>query len=212
MNILLVAGARPNFIKIAPIIKAIKLKGSGLNYKLVHTGQHYDHLMSQTFFEELNIPKPDVNLACGGGTQSEQTASIMVAFEKYLSNSHVDLVIVVGDVNSTMACTIVAKKNGIKVAHVEAGIRSGDISMPEEINRIVTDSLCDLYFTTSKGASDNLIKTGVEKGKIYFVGNVMIDTLHSNSKLFKKPTFWDNYELEDNNYFVLTLHRPSKRR
>lgn len=152
MTITLIAGARPNFMKVAPIIHAIKKaneNGMDILYRLVHTGQHYDANMSQTFFDELNIPKPDMNLECGGGTQAEQTAAIMVAFEKELMSHPADLVMVVGDVTSTMACSIVAKKLHTKVAHVEAGIRSGDMSMPEEINRIVTDSLTD-YFTQNR--------------------------------------------------------------
>ena len=165
MNISLVAGARPNFMKIAPIIHAIKIKNeklkiksgqdkwSFIKYRLVHTGQHYDEKMSETFFRELNIPEPDVNLGCGGGTQAEQTAAIMVAFEKELIAHPADLVMVVGDVNSTLACSIVAKKLNTKVAHVEAGIRSGDMSMPEEINRIVTDSITDYFFTTTTWAN-----------------------------------------------------------
>ena len=164
MHITLIAGARPNFIKISPIINAIKKKqseGADIQYSLVHTGQHYDKLMSGLFFEELNIPEPDVNLAAGSGTQAEQTASIMVTFEKYLMEHPTDLVLVVGDVTSTMACSIVAKKMGIQLAHVEAGIRSFDMSMPEEINRIVTDSLADYFFITSDFAKENLKKNGI---------------------------------------------------
>ena len=154
MKITIIAGARPNFIKIAPIIMQIeRLKHKGeFKYRLVHTGQHYDQKMSETFFEELNIPKPDVNLGCGGGTQSEQTAAIMVEFEKELIANPADLVMVVGDVTSTMACSIVAKKLNTKVAHIEAGIRSFDLSMPEEINRMVTDALADYFFTTTECA------------------------------------------------------------
>ncbi len=165
MKLTLVAGARPNFIKIAPIINAIKhaiSKGHKIQYRLVHTGQHYDSKMSDTFFKELNIPEPDINLGCGGGTQAEQTAAIMIAFEKELMANPSDLVIVVGDVTSTMACSIVAKKLNTKVAHVEAGIRSYDLKMPEEINRMVTDCLADYFFTTTKWAGDNLKKTGIE--------------------------------------------------
>lgn len=157
-NIILVAGARPNFMKIAPIIYAIKKakqQGHQIAYRLVHTGQHYDHKMSETLFEELRIPKPDTNLGCGGGSQAEQTAAIMVAFEKEIREHPTDLIMVVGDVTSTMACSITAKKEGVKVAHVEAGIRSHDLSMPEEINRMVTDSITDYFFTTSETANDN---------------------------------------------------------
>ena len=173
MHITLIAGARPNFMKIAPIIKAIKAHnelvderisglGEKISYRLVHTGQHYDKNMSDTFFEELGIPAPDVNLGCGGGTQAEQTAHIMVAFEKELLEHPTDVVLVVGDVTSTMACSIVAKKLNTKVCHVEAGIRSWDLTMPEEINRMVTDSLADYMFTTSEVANRNLVRQGAE--------------------------------------------------
>lgn len=212
MKITLIAGARPNFMKIAPIIHAIQMAqndGKSIKYRLVHTGQHYDAKMSDTFFEELNIPHPDANLECGGGTQAEQTAAIMVAFEKELLANPTDLVMVVGDVTSTMACSIVAKKLNTKVAHVEAGIRSGDMSMPEEINRIVTDSLTDYFFTTTTWAGDNLLKVGVSKEQIFFVGNVMIDTLLANQHRFQAPSFWEALNLSPQNYFVMTLHRPA---
>ena len=212
MKITIVAGARPNFIKIAPIINAIQKKQiavENLSFRLVHTGQHYDKNLSETFFEELNIPLPNVNLEVKSGSQAEQTAAIMIAFEKELMQNPCDLVLVVGDVNSTMACAIVAKKLNLKVAHVEAGIRSGDMKMPEEINRIVTDSISDYFFTTSVWAKENLLKYGTESEKIHFVGNVMIDTLHQNLNRFLKPDFWDEYQLETQNYIVLTLHRPS---
>jgi UDP-N-acetylglucosamine 2-epimerase (non-hydrolysing) len=211
MNITLIAGARPNFMKIAPIIHAIQKaqhEGKDINYRLVHTGQHYDAKMSDTFFEELNIPLPDANLECGGGSQVEQTAAIMVAFQKDLLANPADLVMVVGDVTSTMACSIVAKKLNTKVAHVEAGIRSGDMSMPEEINRIVTDNLTDYFFTTTPGAGDNLLKAGVSRKQIFFVGNVMIDTLLANQHRFQAPVFWETFNLAPKNYFVMTLHRP----
>jgi UDP-N-acetylglucosamine 2-epimerase (non-hydrolysing) len=212
MKLTLIAGARPNFIKIAPIIHAIKkaqTKGVTVSYRLVHTGQHYDQKMSQTFFEELDIPMPDVNLGCGGGSQAEQTANIMVAFEKDLMSNPTDLVIVVGDVTSTMACSIVAKKLNTKVAHVEAGIRSWDLSMPEEINRMVTDSLADYFFTTTEIANRNLRHFGVPEEKIFFVGNVMIDTLMANIKRFRKPLEYDQLGLEQKKYLVLTMHRPA---
>jgi UDP-N-acetylglucosamine 2-epimerase (non-hydrolysing) len=212
MKITIVAGARPNFIKIAPIIKAIEKKqneGAYVSYRLVHTGQHYDKNLSDTFFEELNIPKPNSNLEVKSGSQAEQTGAIMVAFEKELLQNPCDLVLVVGDVNSTMACAIVAKKQNLKVAHVEAGIRSGDMTMPEEINRIVTDSITDYFFTTSSTASENLIKNGFDTNLIHFVGNVMIDTLYQNLDRIAKPDFWKNYQLENGNYIILTLHRPS---
>jgi UDP-N-acetylglucosamine 2-epimerase (non-hydrolysing) len=210
MRITLIAGARPNFIKIAPIIHAIKtLNQSEIKYRLVHTGQHFDEKMSHTFFKQLNIPEPDVNLNCGGGSQAEQAAAIMIAFEKELLANPADLVLVVGDVTSTMACSIVAKKLNTKVAHVEAGIRSFDISMPEEINRMVTDSITDYFFTTTVWAGENLLKSGVEKDRIFFVGNVMIDTLLANRSKFKRPDFWQEFYLRDKEYFVLTLHRPA---
>ena len=212
MKITIIAGARPNFIKIAPIIDAIKAKknqGFDIHYRLVHTGQHYDKNLSDTFFEELNIPFPDSNLDVKSGTQAEQTAAIMIGFEKELQQNPCDLVMVVGDVTSTMACAIVAKKAGIKVAHVEAGIRSGDMRMPEEINRIVTDSLTDYFFTTSSYANKNLAKLGVSGDRVFFVGNVMIDTLLKNLPRLEKPQLWDDIGLENRKYMVMTLHRPS---
>jgi UDP-N-acetylglucosamine 2-epimerase (non-hydrolysing) len=212
MKITIVAGARPNFIKIAPIIKAIEKKqneGANLTYRLVHTGQHYDKNLSDTFFEELNIPHPNANLDVKSGSQSVQTAAIMIAFEQELIQNPCDLVLVVGDVNSTMACAIVAKKLNIKVAHIEAGIRSGDMTMPEEINRIVTDSIADCFFTTSISASENLLKYGAELSRIHFVGNVMIDTLYQNLDRILAPSFWNEFMLETGNYIVLTLHRPA---
>ncbi|MFW5982914.1 MAG: non-hydrolyzing UDP-N-acetylglucosamine 2-epimerase [bacterium] len=212
MNPTLIAGARPNFMKIAPIIHAIKkaqIEGKNIHYRLVHTGQHYDQKMSYTFFKELNIPEPDENLGCGGGTQAEQTAAIMVAFEKELLANPTDLVMVVGDVTSTMACSIVAKKLNTKVAHVEAGIRSLDLTMPEEINRMVTDALADYFFTPTELANQNLRNTGAKPGQIFFVGNVMIDTLLTNRHRFQKPAVWDELKLEKGNYLVMTLHRPA---
>ncbi|MGC4100560.1 non-hydrolyzing UDP-N-acetylglucosamine 2-epimerase [Ferruginibacter sp.] len=212
MNITLVAGARPNFMKIAPMIKAIQAAqkaGKNIQYRLVHTGQHYDKKMSADFFEQLGIPEPHTNLECGGGTQAEQTAAIMVKFEQELMANKPDLVLVVGDVTSTMACTITAKKLCIDAAHVEAGIRSGDMTMPEEINRIVTDSLCDYFFTTSEQANKQLQKAGVADKAIFFVGNTMIDTLFQNIERIKQPDFWSGYKLEAGKYFLVTLHRPS---
>ncbi|OMP32197.1 non-hydrolyzing UDP-N-acetylglucosamine 2-epimerase [Mangrovimonas sp. DI 80] len=212
MTITIVAGARPNFMKIAPIIEAIQKSnqsGKDIHYRLVHTGQHYDKNLSDTFFESLNIPFPDSNLEVKSGSQAEQTAAIMIGFEKELQQHPCDLVLVVGDVTSTMACTIVAKKAHISVAHVEAGIRSGDMTMPEEINRIVTDSLTDYFFTTSEYANNNLTQLGVPNSKIFFVGNVMIDTLLKNEDRFQKPELWGQLHLEAKKYLVLTLHRPS---
>ena len=211
MKIIFVAGARPNFMKIAPIIHEIhsKNKQNKFNIKLLHTGQHYDKMMSGSFFDQLNIPSPDVNLEAGGGTQAEQTAAIMIGFEKYLISNKMDLVLVVGDVTSTLACTIVARKFNIPVAHVEGGIRSGDMTMPEEINRIVTDSISNYYFTTSRTANENLLKEGKSESQLYFVGNTMIDTLISKKPMFKPPEFWDEIYLEKKKYIVMTLHRPS---
>tara|TARA_R110000744_G_scaffold114513_2_gene214190 strand:+ start:2561 stop:3706 length:1146 start_codon:yes stop_codon:yes gene_type:complete len=212
MKISIVAGARPNFMKIAPIIDAIKIKqnqGLDISFRLIHTGQHYDKNLSDTFFQELGIPLPNINLEVKSGSQAEQTAAIMIGFEKELSKFPSDLVLVVGDVTSTMACSIVAKKEGVKVAHVEAGIRSGDLLMPEEINRIVTDSLTDFYFTTSTYANENLLKLGVEESKIFFVGNVMIDTLLKNISKFNEPPIFNALGLNSQKYIVLTLHRPS---
>ncbi|WP_294674043.1 non-hydrolyzing UDP-N-acetylglucosamine 2-epimerase [uncultured Fluviicola sp.] len=212
MHITLIAGARPNFMKIAPIIHAlqkVQLAGSPLQYSLVHTGQHYDKKMSGQFFDELGIPQPNANLEAGGGTQAEQTAAIMVRFEKHLETNPTDLVLVVGDVTSTMACAIVAQKLKIKVAHVEGGIRSNDWSMPEEINRLVTDAITDYFFTTSEVANENLRKSGVQDEKIYFVGNTMIDTLLKQMPRFRKPELWNQLKLMAKEYIVLTLHRPS---
>ena len=229
MLVTLIAGARPNFMKIAPIIRAIKAAeaaGKDMHYRLVHTGQHYDKNMSDTFFEELGIPQPDVNLGCGGGTQAEQTAHIMVAFEQYLMANPCDLVLVVGDVTSTMACSIVAKKLNTKVCHVEAGIRSWDLTMPEEINRMVTDSLADYMFTTTDIADRNLLRQGavyaeewqseqVALGhdrcpqRVWRVGNVMIDTLLKNMPRFRKPAVYDELGLQEGKYVVMTMHRPA---
>lgn len=212
MNLSIIAGARPNFIKISPIIKALKAaqeNGFDLSYRLVHTGQHYDANLSQTFFDELSIPQPDINLGCGGGTQAEQTANIMVRFEKELMEHPCDIILVVGDVTSTMACSIVAKKLNTKVAHVEAGIRSWDLSMPEEINRMVTDSLSDFFFTTTEIANKNLRKFGVPNERIFFVGNVMIDSLLANIDKFRKPLEYDKLGLKQGKYIILTMHRPA---
>ena len=212
MRITIVAGARPNFMKIAPLIHAIKRlkdKGERIKYRLVHTGQHYDPKLSATFFAELDIPQPDVNLEVGSGTQAEQTAGIMLGFEKELMANPADLVVVVGDVTSTMACSITARKLNTSVAHIEAGIRSFDMTMPEEINRMVTDSVTDLFFTTSHFANENLHKAGVPDDRIFFVGNVMIDTLMANRARFSKPAIWDDLGLKGKDYLVITLHRPN---
>jgi UDP-N-acetylglucosamine 2-epimerase (non-hydrolysing) len=212
MKITIIAGARPNFMKIAPIIHQIKVQqklGKRIEFRLVHTGQHYDKKLSGTFFEELNIPLPNVNLEVGSGSQATQTAAIMVAFEKELLANPADLVLVVGDVTSTMACTIVAKKLHTKVAHVEGGIRSFDMSMPEEINRMVTDSITDFFYVTSEIAIDNLKQIGIEDNAIIFVGNTMIDTLIANLDKLKKPEIFKYLNLAQKKYFVLTMHRPA---
>lgn len=211
MKVTIVAGARPNFMKISPIIEEIKNQknASNLSYRLVHTGQHYDKKMSDDFFVQLGIPQPDINLNAGGGTQAEQTAAIMIGFEKELEKNTPDLVLVVGDVTSTMACAIVAKKYNIAVAHVEAGIRSGDMGMPEEVNRIVTDAITDYFFTTTRTAIDNLLKNGISPNKIFFVGNTMVDTLLKYISEFKEPEIWKKAGLQKGKFFVLTLHRPS---
>ena len=209
----IIAGARPNFMKIAPIIHAINKHNikaeKEIQYRLIHTGQHYDKSMSESFFTQLNIPEPHLNLGAGGGTQAEQTAAIMIGYEKALSDWKPELCIVVGDVTSTMACSIVAKKAWIKVAHIEGGIRSGDMTMPEEINRIVTDSITDYFFTTSQVANENLKNQGVIDERIYFVGNTMIDSLLGNLERLQKPDFFDIEGLKTNSYLVATLHRPS---
>jgi|GEM_PF-1454377 len=208
----LIAGARPNFMKIAPIIDAIKTKqqqGASIRYRLIHTGQHYDQNMSSSFFEQLGIPDPDMNLGAGGGTQAEQTAAIMIGYENVLQQERADICLVVGDVTSTMACSIVARKMLVDVAHVEAGIRSGDWTMPEEINRIVTDSLTNYFFTTSEFANANLRKNGVAEARIFFVGNTMIDSLLSNMNRFQEPEIWSRVGLERGAYIVMTLHRPA---
>jgi UDP-N-acetylglucosamine 2-epimerase (non-hydrolysing) len=208
----IIAGARPNFMKIAPIIRAIKAReaaGGPLRYRLIHTGQHYDAKMSGDFFTQLGIPQPDVNLEVGSGTQAEQTGGIMTRYEKLLLEKRSDLCLVVGDVTSTMACAIAAQKLWVKVAHVEAGIRSGDWTMPEEINRLVTDSITNHFFTTSEVANANLRRSGVSDEAIHFVGNTMIDTLLSNMDRLRPPGFWRELGLESGRYFVMTLHRPA---
>jgi UDP-N-acetylglucosamine 2-epimerase (non-hydrolysing) len=211
LKIDLIAGARPNFMKIAPIIDAIhkaQKEGDKISYRLIHTGQHYDKNMSDSFFEQLGIPQPDVNLGAGGGSQAEQTAFIMIGYEKLLIAETTDLCLVVGDVTSTMACSIVAQKLHIPVAHVEAGIRSNDWTMPEEINRLVTDSITNYFFTTTAEAGQNLIESGVDKNKISWVGNTMIDTLLKHRTRFQKPAIWDKLKLSKHEYIVMTLHRP----
>lgn len=207
-----IVGARPNFIKIAPIIRAIersRAAGGTLSYRLIHTGQHYDARMSGDFFTQLGIPEPHVNLEVGSGTQAEQTGAIMTCYERLLQQQRSDLCLVVGDVTSTMACAIAAQKLHVPVAHVEAGIRSGDWTMPEEINRMVTDAITNWFFTTSEVANANLRKSGVPDERIFFVGNTMIDTLLANADRLQQPDFWDALGLRPGEYFVVTLHRPA---
>jgi len=212
MKILLVTGARPNFMKVAPIIREMRNHG-GFDWKLVHTGQHYDYQMSQLFFDDLELPMPDFFLKAGSGSHATQTSKIMLTFEQVCIEERPDLVLVVGDVNSTLACSIVAKKLCIKVAHVEAGLRSFDMTMPEEINRIVTDSITDIFFVTEQSGVENLLREGKAKEKIYFVGNVMIDNLlYQLSKINDMPQSVFQYsELKRKigKYAFLTLHRPS---
>lgn len=210
MKIDIIAGARPNFMKIAPIIHEIlRVNDPKLSYRLIHTGQHYDKKMSGSFFDELNIPNPDINLGAGGGSQADQTAAIMVGYEKLLMSSPANFCLVVGDVTSTMACSIVAKKMGMTVFHVEGGIRSFDLSMPEEINRMVTDSITDYFYTTSETANQNLRNAGIANDRIRFVGNTMIDTLLKNIEKFQRPTILDDINATNGEYLVLTLHRPA---
>jgi UDP-N-acetylglucosamine 2-epimerase (non-hydrolysing) len=209
LKIVNVVGVRPNFMKMAPIIKAMDRFPDEIEHLLVHTGQHYDQKMSKAFFDDLGMPKPDIDLGVGSGSHAEQTGQVMVKFEQVCLQEKPDLVIVVGDVNSTMACTITAKKLGIRVAHVEAGLRSGDMGMPEEINRLCTDVLCDYLFTTDTGANDNLRAEGIADEKVIFVGNVMIDTLLHHKAMAEKLTTGSDMGLEAGNYAVLTLHRPS---
>ena len=213
----LVAGARPNFSKIAPLIRAIKACPEQLTYSLVHTGQHYDAQMSEVFFSDLGIPQPDVSLNCGGGSHAIQTARIMTAFESALEQDRPDWVVVVGDVNSTLACSIVAKKLQINVAHIEAGLRSGDRAMPEEINRMVTDSISDLFFTTEPEGTANLVAEGHAEESIHFVGNLMIDNLYFQLERIDKlsPELLDPDQLKpkllarSGRFGAITLHRPS---
>ena len=206
-SIYVVAGARPNFMKIAPLIK--EFQKEKINFKLIHTGQHYDYNMSNVFFDDLGIPEPDVHLNVGSASHAVQTANIMIEFEKIIIKEKPSLVIVVGDVNSTIACALVAKKLRVKVAHVEAGLRSFDMKMPEEINRLLTDQISDFLFTTEKSAELNLKREGIGADKIFFVGNIMIDTLITNLEKAKKLNLLDKYNLKKNDYALITLHRPS---
>jgi UDP-N-acetylglucosamine 2-epimerase (non-hydrolysing) len=212
IKILLVAGARPNFMKISPLYKELK-KHRRFNPILVHTGQHYDKEMSKAFFDDLKMPKPDIYLGVGSGTHAVQTSKIMMQFESVCIAERPDLVIVVGDVNSTLACALVAAKLKVPVAHVEAGLRSFDSEMPEEINRKLTDHISNFLFTTCVDANQNLVKEGIAKNKIFFVGNVMIDSLLQHVKIAARSTILERLGLTDGSkaamYAVVTLHRPS---
>lgn len=214
--VFLVAGARPNFMKIAPIVRALKTHG-GLAFKIIHTGQHYDREMNDVFFEELGIPEPDVFMAAGGGTHAQQTGKIMTAFEELCQAERPDAVLVVGDVNSTLACSIVAKKLNILVSHVEAGLRSGDMAMPEEINRLVTDSISDIFFVTESSGVTHLQREGKPDSAIHYVGHVMVDNLlfqveklaKTDTSDFENSAFKTESMLNGGRYGVITLHRPS---
>ncbi|RKZ01147.1 MAG: UDP-N-acetylglucosamine 2-epimerase (non-hydrolyzing) [Candidatus Hydrothermota bacterium] len=207
--IYLIVGARPNFMKAAPLIRALEERAPEIKSLLVHTGQHYDYEMSKAFFEDLDMPDPDIYLGVGSGTHAEQTAKIMISLEKEIFDNRPDLIVVFGDVNSTLAASVVASKLMVPVAHVEAGLRSFDRTMPEEINRIVTDILSDLLFTTERDAIENLRREGIPDEKIHFTGNVMIDTLLTFADKARKSDITERLGLSDRNYAVLTLHRPS---
>ncbi len=208
-KIMCVAGARPNFMKIGPIMRALKKDPSFFDPILVHTGQHYDYKMSQVFFDELQIDPPDIFLNVGSGTHAEQTARIMTSFEGVVTEQQPDLVLVVGDVNSTAACAMVAKKGHVQLAHVEAGLRSFDRDMPEEINRLVTDSISDILYTTSRDADEQLLKEGHPQKEIQFVGNCMIDTLLALQTQVDRSTIKEKLNVERGKYALMTLHRPS---
>ena len=207
-RILSVVGTRPNFMKVAPLHRALEARG-GFRSRIVHTGQHYDGRMSDIFFQQLDLPTPHAYLGVGSGSQAEQTAKIMVAFEKLLQKEDVDLVVVVGDVNSTVACSLVAVKEGVQVAHIEAGLRSFDRTMPEEINRVVTDRISDWLFVTEQSGLDNLRAEGIPDSQVFFVGNLMIDTLVHVRDKAGQTAEWKDLGLKRGSYVVATLHRPS---
>jgi UDP-N-acetylglucosamine 2-epimerase (non-hydrolysing) len=208
-RVLSVVGARPNFMKVAPIVAQLQQDSGRFTSLLVHTGQHYDEKLSKVFFEDLGMPLPDVNLNVGSGSHAQQTAAVMAAFEPVLVESRADLVLVVGDVNSTLACALVAAKLGVFVAHVEAGLRSFDRTMPEEVNRVLTDQISDLLFTTEESAAENLRVEGIAPDRIHFVGNVMIDTLLAHRERARTLHTSETLQLSSRAYAVLTLHRPS---
>ena len=209
IKVLNIVGARPNFMKIAPIVREMRRRDTDFQPLIVHTGQHYDAAMSDSFFVDLGIPQPDFHLEVGSHSHAVQTARIMMSFEPVVLAEKPDWVLVVGDVNSTIACALVCAKLGVKIAHVEAGLRSRDRTMPEEINRILTDAISDLLLTTSQDADENLKHEGVAEDKIKFVGNVMIDSLFYSLKLAENSRVWEDLKLTGKNYAVLTLHRPS---
>ena len=213
-NIDVIVGARPNFIKVAAILKELRARcenETDIRCRLVHTSQHYDTKMSDVFFQELNMPSPDIHLNVGNINSGAQVATIIARYSEVLERSKPDMVVVSGDVNSTVACALATKKTdaSIPLVHVEAGLRCGDRSMPEEVNRILTDSISDYFFTTSQTASDNLIHEGIDAHKIFFVGNTMIDTLFNNESRFRQPAIWHELGLETKKYFILTLHRQA---
>jgi UDP-N-acetylglucosamine 2-epimerase (non-hydrolysing) len=216
IKLLIITGARPNFMKVAPLIKRVRTHavegnhdGVSVQYRLVHTGQHYDEKMSGIFFQELGIPVPDINLEVGSGSHAVQTANIMTRFEPVCLQEKPDWVIVVGDVNSTMACTLVAAKLGIKVAHVEAGLRSFDRSMPEEVNRVLTDALAELLLTPSEDANANLRREGIPEERVALVGNIMIDSLVENLRIARHRDTIQRLGLDEKSFVYVTLHRPS---
>src|SRR3954471_5997589 len=209
LKVINVVGARPNFMKVAPIVAAMKKRPETFLPLVVHTGQHYDAAMSDSFFRDLGLPAPDVHLGVGSGTHAAQTAAVMTAFEPVLMKEQPDWVVVVGDVNSTLACALVCAKLNVKVAHVEAGLRSRDRSMPEEINRLLTDQIADLLLTPSRDADANLRAEGIPDERIRFVGNVMIDSLMTQLERAQRSTILSELNLEEHKYAVLTLHRPS---
>ena len=213
LRVVCIVGARPNFMKIAPLMRVFRADSANFDAYLVHTGQHYDEAMKDAFFRQLNIPEPDIDLGVGSGTHAVQTAEIMRRFEPVLDDLAPDLVLVVGDVNSTIACALVATKKDISVVHVEAGLRSGDRRMPEEVNRVLTNQISDLLFTTEPDGESNLLREGVDRSRVHFVGNVMIDTLLANRvrAIPAAQTLADieGFSADTSDFGLLTLHRPS---
>jgi UDP-N-acetylglucosamine 2-epimerase (non-hydrolysing) len=209
LKVLNVVGARPNFMKVAPIVEAMKRRDAEFMPLLLHTGQHYDEGMSDAFFRDLRLPKPDVYLGVGSGSHAAQTAAVMQTFEPVVTSERPDWVLVVGDVNSTLACALVCAKLGIRVAHVEAGLRSRDRTMPEEINRLLTDQLADLLLTPSEDADRNLLAEGIPEKRIRLVGNVMIDSLFGQLERAAHSTVREDLGIKGQDYATLTLHRPS---